>query len=141
MPVRILRRRSQLRKKERNKKAKRVLVVDDNVDLTASFILLLEALGHEAHAAYDGVAALEAAHRLLPDIIILDIGLPGLDGYEVARRLRTDYPRKDTLLIALTGYGQNSDYRHSREAGFDYHMVKPVDLELLQTLLSSSSSK
>lgn len=124
------------RKNQPAKEVKRILVVDDNEDLTASFVMLLQALGHDVHAAYDGLQALEAAYRLLPDIIILDIGLPGLNGYDVARRLRTQYPRSDTLLIALTGYGQTSDSRRSRQAGFDYHLVKPVDFNLLQALIS-----
>ena len=119
--------------------ARKILVVDDNVDLTHSLKLLLEALGHEVYSAYEGRSALELARRILPEIIVLDIGLPGMNGLEVARQLRAEFPQRQLLLIALTGYGRAQDCRRSRQAGFDYHLVKPLDLGHLQSLIGSGS--
>jgi CheY-like chemotaxis protein len=115
----------------------RILVVDDNVDATDSLALLLGVSGHEVRTAYDGPAALEAAEAFDPAIVLLDIGLPGMDGYEVARRLRQLPGRDKVLLVALTGYGQEEDRRRSREAGFDHHLVKPVDPEVLLALFAA----
>jgi signal transduction histidine kinase/DNA-binding response OmpR family regulator len=114
----------------------RVLIVDDNVDAADSLAMLLGLLGHEVDLAYDGPSALEAAGRFQPQVVLLDIGLPILDGYEVARRLRTASP--ELLLIAVSGYGQESDRERSRQAGFDQHLIKPVDFDVLQGLLASS---
>ncbi|HSN88902.1 MAG TPA: ATP-binding protein [Thermoanaerobaculia bacterium] len=116
---------------------RRVLVVDDNQDAAETVALILELWGHEVRTVFDGPAALEAAPLFLPEVILLDIGLPGLDGYEVARRLRAD-PRQDgVLLIAMTGYGQDKDRALSQEAGFSHHLVKPVDPATLRTLLAA----
>jgi signal transduction histidine kinase len=115
----------------------RVLVVDDNADAANSLTVLLRVAGHEVRACYDGPAALEAANTFLPEVVLLDIGLPGMDGYEVARRLRGQVGKEKVLLIALTGYGQEDDLRRSREAGFDHHLVKPVDPTTLTTLFTS----
>lgn len=104
----------------------RILVVDDNEDAAAGLSLLLELDGHVVRAAHDGHAALEAAEEFAPDIVILDIGLPGMDGYEVARRLRERAEGPRATLIALTGYGLEEDRRRSIEAGFDHHVVKPI---------------
>ena len=106
--------------------ARRVLLVDDSVDAAAAMSLLLETLGHEVHVAHDGVAALALAERLVPDVVILDIGLPGMDGFQIARAMRERDATASALLIALTGYGQASDRQRSHEAGFDRHFVKPV---------------
>lgn len=116
---------------------RKILVVDDNVDLTQSLKMLLEALGHDVYSAYEGRGALEAARRILPDVIVLDIGLPGMNGLDIARQLRAEYPHRQFLLIALTGYGRAQDCRRSRQAGFDYHLVKPLDLARLQSLIAS----
>ena len=113
-----------------------VLIVDDNADTTETAALLFAAWDHEIRVAHTGPEALQVASDFEPEIILLDIGLPEIDGYEVARRLRQDPRFKDTLMIAMSGYGQNTDQQRSREAGFDEHLVKPVDLERLNQLLS-----
>jgi CheY-like chemotaxis protein len=92
--------------------------------------------GHEVHIAHDGPSALHLAEKERPDVLLLDIGLPGMDGYEVARRLRSTPGFADVKLIALTGYGQEADRQRSSLAGFDHHLVKPVDLEQLRALLT-----
>jgi signal transduction histidine kinase len=117
---------------------RRVLIVEDNADAADSLALLLRALGHEVRVVGDGPAALEAASSFRPDVALLDIGLPEMDGYEVARRLRRDPALGDAVLVALSGYGQEEDRRRSHAAGFDVHLVKPVDLEGLQALLADA---
>ncbi len=114
----------------------RVLVVDDNVDAAESLAMLLRYSGHEVRAVHTGPRALQAAQAESPDVILLDIGLPGMDGYEVARRLREQGAGK-VHLIAMTGYGQETDRQRSQDAGFDFHLVKPVDLAKLQELLGT----
>jgi CheY-like chemotaxis protein len=101
--------------------------------------MLLRLTGNEAHTAYDGLKALEAAATFKPDVVLLDIGLPQLNGYEVSRRIREQPSGKGMVLVALTGWGQDEDRRRSEEAGFNAHMVKPVELEALQELLARSS--
>jgi two-component system CheB/CheR fusion protein len=118
---------------------RRVLVVDDNVDASLSLAKLLELAGHEVRVAHDGPTAIDLAQVYRPDIVLLDIGLPQLDGYEVARRLRQQPAMERALLIALTGYGNDEDHRRSREAGFDHHLVKPVDPAAIQQLLALPS--
>lgn len=113
----------------------RILVVDDNMDTAESTALLLQLEGHEVQTALDGPSALEAATMFHPQIVLLDIGLPGLDGYEVARRLRALPELEGALLVAMTGYGQDEDRDRSRTAGFDGHLVKPVDLDRLKALM------
>jgi PAS domain S-box-containing protein len=113
---------------------RRVLVVDDNVDAADSLALLLKLSGQETRVAYDGPTALLVAEAFRPQLVLLDIGMPGMDGYEVARRLR-EQGRK-VPLVAVTGWGQEEDRRRSREAGFDHHLVKPVDPSALQQLLA-----
>ena len=115
---------------------RRVLVVDDNVDAAESIAKLLRLAGHQVECVYDGPRALEGAARSRPDVVVLDIGLPGMDGYEVARRLRTLPQFRSTALIALTGYGQDSDRESSRRAGFDHHLTKPVDPDVLERLIA-----
>jgi two-component system, chemotaxis family, CheB/CheR fusion protein len=114
---------------------RRVLVVDDNVDTAESLALLLRLKGHEVEVAYDGPTALDAATAFHPEVVLLDIGLPGLDGYQVARRLRRRGRSPGVLLVAMTGYGQEEDQRRAREAGFDHHLVKPVDPQAIYDLL------
>ena len=116
----------------------RVLVVDDNVDAAESIAKVLKLFGHEVRCEFDGPSALGAALEYAPDVVVLDIGLPGMDGYEVVRKLRAMDALKRVRVVALTGYGQEEDRRRSREAGFDQHMTKPVDPEALQAFLRAS---
>jgi signal transduction histidine kinase/CheY-like chemotaxis protein len=113
---------------------RRILVVDDNVDAAEALSELLRDFGHDVRAVHDGPSAIEQAAMHRPDIVLLDIGMPGFDGYEVARRMRTELGLKSTL-VALTGYGEANHRRLSREAGFDQHVTKPVDIRKLETLL------
>jgi CheY-like chemotaxis protein len=101
--------------------------------------LLLELQGHEVKVAHAGQAALKIASEAQPDVILLDIGMPGMNGYEVARQLRGQSAFADTLLIAVTGYGRASDVKQTQSAGFDHHLVKPIDYEKLQSLLAARS--
>jgi PAS domain S-box-containing protein len=114
----------------------RILIVDDNVDAAASLSLLLKMLGHATAIANDGAGGLEVARVFRPDVVLLDIGLPGLNGYEVARRLRQQPGLRDAVIVAITGWGQEEDRRRGREAGFDHHLTKPVDLDSLQGILA-----
>jgi len=119
----------------------RILVVDDNVDSADSLAMLLKLDGHEVHTVYGAVEALEAAARLKPEIMFLDIGLPVMDGYEVARQLLSRKADVPPRLIALTGYGQKEDRQRSMAAGFNNHLVKPVTPEALKTLLCSYNGR
>jgi PAS domain S-box-containing protein len=114
----------------------RILVVDDNRDAATSLAALLELTGHEAHVAYDGAEALDKATALRPDVVFLDIGLPQINGYETARLIRQQAWGRDMALVALTGWGDADDLEKSRNAGFDRHLVKPVELEVLTRLLA-----
>ena len=114
---------------------RRILVADDNCDALESLATLLELGGHEVYSAANGALALESAEQHLPDVALLDIGMPKLDGYEVARRIRAQPWGRKITLVALTGWGQDSDRQRSGEAGFDSHLVKPLDLEKLTELL------
>ena len=114
----------------------RVLVVDDNRDVADLLVLLLQTLGYQVQAAYSGQAALEMAVQYQPDVVLLDLGMPGMDGYEIARQLGQRPQTKDVWLIAMTGYGQDSDRQRTQEAGFDHHLVKPVERRKLQSLLA-----
>jgi len=116
---------------------RRILIVDDNEDSAESMALLLKFDGHQVEMAHDGLTALRVAQSFQPEIILLDIGLPGMNGYDVARQLRAQPETNRAQLIALTGYGQEEDRKRSKEAGFDYHLVKPVEPEALQHLLNS----
>ena len=113
----------------------RILVVDDNRDAADSLSKLLTLLGNEIRTVYDGLAAVETAIQFQPSLVLLDIGLPKLNGYEAARRIRQECNRALTL-VAVTGWGQEEDRQRSQEAGFDVHMVKPVDLGALQKLIA-----
>jgi PAS domain S-box-containing protein len=115
----------------------RVLVVDDNVDTVLSFSMLLQASGHEVRTAHDGLSAVQAALDYRPDVMLLDIGLPGLNGYEVAKQVRQRPELKSVVLVALTGYGQESDRTTSMQAGFNHHMVKPASFEQIKLILAS----
>ena len=117
----------------------RILAVDDNVDACTMLANLLRIEGHSVQTAHTGPAALKTALTWLPDVVLLDIGLPEIDGYEVARRLRAEPALKNTRLIAITGYGNESDVQLSTEAGFDAHLLKPVDLREIEKLLTGWS--
>jgi CheY-like chemotaxis protein len=117
--------------------AMRILVVDDNQDAADSLAELLRLLGADARATYDGAAALQMIETLQPAIVLLDIGMPGMDGYEVARWVRQHPEHAKVVLIALTGWGQEHDRQHSRAAGINHHLIKPVEFETLRTLLES----
>ena len=119
---------------EASTQTSRILVVDDNVDAAESVAVMLRFSGYDVDVAYSGQTALSAVDEYRPNIVLLDIGLPEMDGYEIARRLRQQL--KDVWLIALTGYGQDSDRQQSKEAGFDHHLVKPVDPQKLEELLA-----
>jgi signal transduction histidine kinase/ActR/RegA family two-component response regulator len=108
-----------------------VLIADDNVDFAASLASILESLNQSVTVVNDGFAALEAAGRLHPPFIFLDIGMPGMNGYEVAERLRSQPATRDAMIVAITGWGQEKDRQRAREAGFDQHLVKPVDMDHL----------
>jgi signal transduction histidine kinase len=115
---------------------RRILVVDDNQDAADSLSVLLRLMGHEVQTAYDGLAAVAAAAAFAPGLVLLDIGLPKLNGYEAARRIREQPGGREVTLIAVTGWGQDEDKRRSREAGFDLHVTKPLDPAILRTLLA-----
>ncbi len=116
---------------------RRILVVDDNVDSAQSLALLMQLAGNEVRMAHDGPSALEVAAALVPDVVLLDIGLPGMSGHDVARRMRAMPQLREAVLIAQTGWGQEEDRRRSEEAGFNVHLVKPVDPAALQRLLAA----
>ena len=118
--------------------SRRVLVIDDNQDSTTSMAMLLKLVGHEVCVAADGNTGLREAERFLPQVVLLDIGLPDINGYEVARRLRQHPSLQSATLIAMTGYGQPEDRQRSSEAGFHHHLVKPVDWETLERLLATT---
>ena len=116
---------------------RRVLVVDDNVDSAETLAMLLEASGHDVQTAFNGRSGLEAALEYQPDMILLDIGLPELNGYEVARRIRQHPLHKHMVLVAMTGYGLEKDRQYSREAGFDHHLVKPANFDEVLRILTT----
>jgi CheY-like chemotaxis protein len=117
----------------------RVLVVEDDLDQADGLADVLELLGYEVWTARDGPAALAAARASSPDVVLLDIGLPVLDGYQVAARLRKEHSGCRVLMIAVTGHGTAEDSRQSREAGFDHHLVKPIDIRFLVSLLARTA--
>jgi len=118
-----------------------ILIVDDNQDAADSLSALLGLMGNEVHVAYDGLQALEMATALEPDVVLMDIGLPKLNGYDAARQMRGIAALRTTTLVALTGWGQGEDRRRSQEAGFDHHLVKPVGLDDLQAILDRVQSR
>ena len=115
--------------------ARRILVVDDVAEVADSLVMLLETLSDQIRVAYDGPSALEIAAVFKPEIVFLDLGMPKMDGFEVARRLRNIPNGRDIFLVALTGWGQAEDRRRTRDAGFDEHLTKPVDFALLEGVL------
>jgi CheY-like chemotaxis protein len=120
---------------ETSKQPQRVLIVDENRDAADTLALLLTQAGHDVRVSYDGGAALAAARQWGPDVIVLDLYMPGMDGFEVARRLRAEAQFASVLIVALTGASGDEDRQRSREAGIDHYLVKPVDLEFIESLL------
>ena len=120
--------------------ARRILVTDDNQDAAKSLSMLLRLSGHEVETAYDGESAVEKADSYRPDIMLLDIGLPGMNGYDVCRAIRQRPWGKSIRIVALTGWGQEQDRQNAHEAGFDDHLVKPVDPQVLRRAVSAKSS-
>ena len=118
------------------RKRKRILVVDDHRDAARVLGLLLDSLGYDVETAHDGRQALDSMSAFHPEIVFLDIGLPQLDGYEVARRVRELPDLRGIKLVALTGWGHDQDKQRTREAGFDHHLVKPVAVKTLRDLLA-----
>jgi CheY-like chemotaxis protein len=116
----------------------RILIVEDDRDTAESMARLLKILGYEVDVARDGVEAIARASGRKPDFVLLDIGLPGMDGYQVARNLKREITGKDALIIAVTGYGQSEDRDRSLQAGIDHHLVKPIDHGVLLALLADS---
>lgn len=121
--------------------ALKVLVVDDNIDAAQSIAMVLQTLGHTTRLAHDGATALVCAREFAPDAVLLDIGLPVADGFQVAKRMREDPALSNVLLIALTGYGQDADRQRTEQAGFHYHLVKPVDLAKIESILTRSAGQ
>ena len=120
----------------------RILVCDDNVEVARALALWLEMEGHAVHVVHDGPAALETARRQPPDAVLLDLGLASvMDGVETARRLRRDLSLAEVLLVAVTGSGADDDLARTSEAGFDLHLVKPVELEVLRAALARASRR
>ncbi len=122
----------------RSGRCSRILVVDDSIDTARGMVRLLKLLGHEVAVAHDGPSAVELARGFGPAFILLDIGLPGMNGYEVAETLRRDPGSKDAIIIGVSGYGRDEDRRRSEAAGFNHHLVKPVDFDALVSLLAAS---
>jgi DNA-binding response OmpR family regulator len=116
----------------------RVLVVDDNRNTVESLTMLLDLHGNTTHTAYDGLEAVKLAEAVRPEIILLDIGLPRIDGYEACRRIREQEWGRNMIVVALTGLGHDDDRLRSRQAGFDMHLVKPVDPEILLAVLAAT---
>jgi CheY-like chemotaxis protein len=119
----------------------RILVVDDNVDTAQTLAMLLKMLGHEVRTAHTGPAALQATNDYQPSLLLLDIGIPGMNGYEVARQIREQPILDGVMLVAITGYGQEADLQLARQAGFDHHLVKPTDFSELERILATVSTK
>jgi CheY-like chemotaxis protein len=129
-----------VRTRSRTTTVRRILIADDNQDSAKTLALWLSLHGHPVHTANDGVEALNAAAQFPPDVVLLDIGMPKLNGYDTARRIRAETWGRDMLLIAQTGWGQEEDLRRSKAAGFDTHLTKPLDYERLLTLLNDWST-
>ena len=115
---------------------RRIVVADDNIDCAESTAVILRMEGHTVHVAYDGEHTVELVASVRPEVVLLDIGLPKLNGYDAARRIRAMDDMKDVLLVAITGWGQQKDRQLAQEAGFDRHLVKPVDPDVLIQLVA-----
>jgi CheY-like chemotaxis protein len=117
-------------------RSKRILVVDDSLVQAKSLSMLLELMGHEVRLAHDGPSALQISTEFRPDVALIDVGLPGMSGFEVARRIREQPELRHMMLIAQTGWGREEDREESHEAGFDHHLAKPIDHQLLEKILA-----
>ncbi len=124
-----------------NGEARRILVVDDNIDAAETLSMLLESLGHDIRTAHTGPAALQTALEFGPDLVLLDIGLPGLSGYEVARRFRGHEKLASAMLVAVTGWGSDEDRRKASEAGFDVHLTKPIEMNAIESVLAKAATR
>lgn len=122
------------------KSSLRILIVDDNRDGADSLAMMLRIMGNDTQTAYDGQEGVRISDEFRPDVVLLDIGLPKLNGYEACRRIREQPWGKDIVLVAVTGWGQEDDRRRSQEAGFNFHMAKPVDIAALEELLVRSQA-
>ena len=116
---------------------RRLLIVEDHPDVAESLALILRCDDHEVRIAHDGPAALQALSKFKPDVVLLDVGLPGMDGYQVARRMREEALESKLTIIALSGYGQTEDHSQSMQAGCDAHLVKPVHPNVLRSMLGA----
>ena len=119
----------------------RVLVVDDNKDSAQTLAMMLKIMGNDIRTAHDGLEAVEKAQEYLPNVILLDLGMPKLNGYDVCRRIREQSWGSSMVIIALTGWGQAEDRQRTKEAGFDHHLVKPVDVAKLKELLDEAAKR
>lgn len=119
----------------------RILVADDNVDAAQSLATLLELVGHHVEVVYDGAAALQVARSFAPEAVICDIGMPQMNGYQVARHIRGGIATRQPLLIACTGYGNAADVREAKAAGFDHHLTKPAQISELLGLLAPAATR
>ncbi|MGH7560281.1 MAG: response regulator [Gemmatimonadales bacterium] len=117
----------------------RILIADDNVDAADSLAALLACMGHEVRAAYSGVSAVETAEHFRPDVVLLDLGMPGLNGYETAHYIREAEWGRDAIVVAVTGWGSEADHRQSLQAGFDFHLTKPVDPDVIRRLVAAAA--
>jgi CheY-like chemotaxis protein len=120
---------------ERPLTKRRILIADDNLDAASSLGMLLEMMGHEVCVVHDGVKAVEGAVTFRPDIILLDIGMPQLNGYEACSRIREQPSNKGILIVALTGWSQDDKIQRLQQAGFDFHLIKPLEIAALEKLL------
>jgi CheY-like chemotaxis protein len=121
--------------------SRRILIIDDSRDASHSLKMLLGKVGHQVEVANSGKSGIEAAERFLPEIVLCDIGMPGMDGYEVAQSLRADETTRAAYLVAVTGYGQDADRLKALESGFDEHLTKPVGLSTLQSMIAAMSPR
>ncbi len=115
---------------------RRVVVADDNVDAADAMAMFVETLGVEVRTVYEGLETVSVVEAFRPDLVLLDIAMPGLDGHEIARKIRGEDWGEEVMLVALTGWGREEDKRRTREAGFDGHLVKPVDFDGLERLIA-----
>jgi CheY-like chemotaxis protein len=140
-PTRATRARGRTPRRPAGAGALRVLLADDNRDFTDSLTLILQGAGHRVRVAYDGPSALNLARAEAVDAGLFDIGMPGLDGYSLAASVRTQSPGRGCLLVAITGWGRQADRECAQSAGFDRHLVKPVDVDLLLRLLADHAAQ
>jgi CheY-like chemotaxis protein len=122
---------------QRVSRSARVLLIDDNVDLARCLARLLEIHGHDVRIAHDGPSGIDQARAWNPEFVLLDIGLPGMDGFQVASLLRQNEATQDTVIIAISGYGHEEDRARSKQAGFDHHLVKPINSDELAMIMAN----